>query len=313
MQRTPPPKLPSRPSLTVNVYTTLPDATKADLPPKPPTTPTTPTPTQLRNPRGILTPSPSPESRSKKSRRGQKRAYAYSTDAIVVPLQTISTLAPERAGQTPLNNHKYDGAGDYRPTEHPAKKMCPQSFNAVSVSQANGNANEAVAGKTTQREVRYVSKLDETQLELQIIHNKLLGGATTLTAQDQYFLRRQINNKHTKISPLMVHLLIDQVTNKTHELSYAIMDWAHKRHETQLLENILVDRLYNFDVEASFEQGLMSIREVSNLMDCQIVLECVRMGRVPKAKTTRIDLSTDSDMNEGDTGSEDMDLSDNSD
>ena len=311
MQRTPPPKLPSRPSLTVSVYTTLPDASKADLPPKPPTTPTTPTFSQLRNPRGVLTPSPSPEPRSKKAHRGQKRTYPYSSDAIVVPLQTTQTL--KRPRDVPINSHKYDDAGEYKSIERPAKRVCPPSFPTTGVYGTMITQDEPMDGKINHQAFEYTSKPDEAQLELRLIHNKLLGGATALTAQVHYYLRRRMTTNVMKLSPLLVHLIIEQVVNKTHELSYAIMDWAHKRHEKQLLEDVLTDRLYKFDVEAAFNEGLMSIREVSNLMDCQIVLECVRMEQVRGAKAVPADVGTYSDANESDTGSEEMDMSDNSD
>ncbi|KAK5627868.1 hypothetical protein RRF57_003583 [Xylaria bambusicola] len=310
MQRMPTPKLPSRPPLTVNVYTTLPDASKAGLPPKPPVTPTRPVSTKFRIPRTVLTLSPESESKSKKTHRGQKRTYPYPSDAIIVPLQTTST--PDRVRNSYLNGHKYDAISQYEPMEYPVK-VRRTSLTAASVHGNTPSHHLQPAVKPIHQDTKYMSKLEEEQLELRLIHNKLLGGATTLTARDQDYLRRQMNSDTTRISPLVVHLIIQQVANKTHELSNEIMEWSQKRHEKQLLKDTLTDRLYNFDVEAAFDEGLMSLREVSSLMDCQIMLECARMGQAHDIKAEYGDLCADLNSDDSDTGSQEMDFSDDSD
>ncbi|KAI0526216.1 hypothetical protein F5B22DRAFT_641364 [Xylaria bambusicola] len=310
MQRTPPLNLPSRPSLAVNVYTTLPDASKAGLPPKPPITPNSPTSTKFSIPRLVLTPSPSPESKSKKTHRGQKRTYSYSSDAIIVPLP--ATPIPDRARNSYLNGHKYDETNRHEHMEYPVK-VRRTSLTATSVHTNNSNHRHQPGVKPIHHEARYISKLEEEQLKLRLIHNKLLGGATTLTVREQDYLRRQMNSDTMRISPLVMHLIIQQVANKTHELSNEIMNWSQKRHESQLLEDVLTDRLYNFDVEAAFDEGLMSPREVSDLVDCQIMLEYIRMGQPQEIKAECDDIRTDSDEDESDTGSQEMDFSDDSD
>ncbi|TGJ80789.1 hypothetical protein E0Z10_g7971 [Xylaria hypoxylon] len=315
MQSTPPPNLPPPmlPPRPLPIYKTLPDASKASLPPKPLITPLGLSPTNFHFPRATLplspsvSLSPSPTPTPMQPNWGQKRKWLYSTDSVPVPLQTNPT--PRSTGDVQFGGRKHDGAGECEAAERAvkARRMNPSSSNS------SHKTNQSPNGRNMYQEPKKISRLEALQIELHLIHNKLLGGATTLTARDQNFLKRQVDDNPAGISALMMNLIIKQVTNKTHNLSYGIMHWAHLRREPQLLEDLLMDRLYNFDVKEAFYEGLMSVREVSDLMDCQTVLQCVRNERTQQARREKVkyaDIDVDEDQCESDTGSLDMDLSD---
>ncbi|KAI0532923.1 hypothetical protein GGR58DRAFT_522253 [Xylaria digitata] len=311
MQRTPPPNLPPRPSLAI--YKTLPDASKADLPPKPPTTPTSLNPTTFHFPSAALTPSPSPS--PNRTSYGQKRTWSLSTDSVVVPLQITPT--PVRTRNVHSNSGIYYNVGEFKAAGRAVKasRMNHGSFSSTSRNTKNNsnsvhNNHRYPNGRNTHQGLGKMCKLEAIKLELRLIHNKLLGGATTLAARDQDFLRRQMDDNPTSIPTLMMKLLINQVLNKTYDLLYGMMHWAHRRCENHLLEDLLTDRLHNFDVKEAFIEGLMSVHEVSDLMDCQIVLQCVRNERAEHARKEQAKCDVGAYQYESDTGSLDMDLSD---
>ncbi|KAI1426110.1 hypothetical protein F5Y12DRAFT_794843 [Xylaria sp. FL1777] len=306
MQRTPPLNLPPRPIMAVQTYKTLPDASKAGLPPKP-VTPTSFSSTTFPYPRGILTPDPSPE--AKAIYRCQKRKYSHSDDSINFPLQTTPT--PKRTRYNDLNGHSYHSIDKGEVTGH-ATKTGPTSPNNAGTRNRTYDYHKAWNIRTMHKEIPYMSKQEQTLFDIRRLHNKLLGGATTITKKDQSFLGRQIGSNPANISGLMMKLIIKRVTNKTPDLSYAIMNWANMKGENQLLEDVLVDWLYNFDMEEAFHEGLMSVQEVSNLMDCQTVLECIRNKPTKKAREAKREYANTSvdAQYESDAGSLSMDLSD---
>ncbi|KAI0971108.1 hypothetical protein F4678DRAFT_461652 [Xylaria arbuscula] len=313
MQRTPPPRLPPRPMLAVSIYKTLPDASKADLPPKPVTTPTSSSPTMFRFPRTALTPETSPE--AQKRFCGQKRKYPYSDDNNHYPVLLPTTSTPKRSRYTYKyhDGRSYDGIGDRKEAERftDIQQAIPTNTGPYNPIY---NYHQTSSVKPTHQGVQYARKQDPTLLEVQLIHNKLLGGATSLTKKDQSFLQHQMNNNPVKIPALMVRLIIKQVTNKTSGLSYGIMHWANRKNEPGLLEEVLTDWLYNFDVDEAFDEGLMSIQEAANLMDCQIVLECIRRDRMERARDEKTECECvypDADTPyDSDARSQSMDLSD---
>jgi hypothetical protein len=125
----------------------------------------------------------------------------------------------------------------------------------------------------------HASEKEDPISGLQRIHNQLLRGATTLTKAEQDLVTAQMTVDYAYLSPLMMRLVVDRVANKTHQLSYAIAHWAHRRGDLWLVEDALADRLFRFDVGAAFDERLMSVDEVAALMDCQMVLHHVRMER----------------------------------
>lgn len=70
-------------------------------------------------------------------------------------------------------------------------------------------------------------------------------------------------------------LIVTRVTNRAYQLSYRVMLWAYQNGESELLEHTLTNLLYYFDIAQAFDEGLMSVTEVSDLMDCQIVLDYI--------------------------------------
>ncbi|KAI1313498.1 hypothetical protein F5Y03DRAFT_389796 [Xylaria venustula] len=313
MQRTPPPKLPPRPMVAVSTYKTLPDASKADLPPKPATTPKSLSPTMLHFPRAALTPETSPE--SQRRFYGQKRKYPYSDDNNHYPVLLPTTPTPKRIRYTYNYHHgrNYDGIDDIKEAKHFTNI---QQATPTNTGPHGGiySHHQTLSVKPTYQGVHYSRKYEPKLLEIQLIHDKLLGGATSLTKKEQNFLQYQMNNNPVKISALMVTLIVKQVTNKTSGLSYGIMHWANRKNEPGLLEEVLTDWLYNFDVDEAFNEGLMSVQEASNLMDCQIVLECIRRDRIERArheKPERECVGPDADSQyDSDARSQSMDLSD---
>ncbi|KAI1743457.1 hypothetical protein F4680DRAFT_444742 [Xylaria scruposa] len=292
MQYKPSPlKLPPRPSLTVGIYKTLPDASNADLPPKPPITPNTPnslSPPRFRFPRAALTPSPN------KTSHYRKRKYSP-TDSIVVPLQHDETA--ERAAKVRRTTLRGVTVNDHK-----------ESNNDVT-----SNRQLPSSGKTIHWQPPGMTELMRPRIKLQLIHDTLLGGAKTITARDQEFLADQLHKDPACVSALMMWLVAKQVTNKTYNLSYEILHWAHNHNELELMEYILTDRLYAFDMEEAFEQGLMGTQEVVDLMDYQELLSRIREKRLEAQKKltgpSATSTSFDADHSESDTGSADMDLS----
>ncbi|KAI0431406.1 hypothetical protein F5Y09DRAFT_340675 [Xylaria sp. FL1042] len=312
MQRTPPPTLPRRPTPAGVTYKTLPDASKAALPPKPPIAPINFSPSKFPIQRVALTPHNSPEHNP--IHYGQKRKFSHFNDYVAIPLQTSPT--PKRTKYTYKHDdsHKYDGAGEFERKQHVTKTLT-KSPNVTSANNNNAyNARQSPNIKSTHQKVQNTRKKNPAILNIQLIHDKLLGGATTLTKKDQGYLQYQMSNNSTLIPPLMVELVIKRVTNKTPDLSYGMMYWANQRKQPHLLESVLMDWLYNFDVNEAFDEGLMSVQQVANLMDCQITLECIRDDRIKQAQETKIqraNINTDIDAQyESDARSLSMDLSD---
>ncbi|TRX91809.1 hypothetical protein FHL15_007362 [Xylaria flabelliformis] len=285
-----PPKLPPRPSMIVSIYKTLPDASNADLPPKPPVTPNSLSPSRFQFPQAALTSSPN------KTTHYRKRKYSPPTDSIVVPLQYDETA--ERSAKfhrttlnrTTVNNHK--DTNNYITSN----KRAPSS------------------SKTMNRQPQDITGPKTPRIKLQLIHDTLLGGAKSITTRDQEFLAEQLHNSPACVSALMVWLVAEQVTKKTYNLSHGILHWARDNSEIELVEYILKDILYAFDVEEAFEQGLMGIMEVTDLIEHQILLHVEREKRLEKpqkklAEHSATSASFDADLCESDIGSTDMDLS----
>ncbi|RYC61238.1 hypothetical protein CHU98_g4970 [Xylaria longipes] len=312
MQRTPPHKLPSRPPLTVGIYKTLPDASNANLPLKPPITPTSLSPTSFRFPQPLLTPS------LNKTSRRQKRTYSQSNDNnVVVPLQQHP--ARDSTKIAPYSGAGYDGVGEGEAPER-AVKVRKTTLNSTIADSHNNNNNGTTCNYNKPSPAAMVHQQPPNitrPTKLQLIHDMLLQGAKTLTTSDQDYLTDQLHENLPCISALFMWLVAKQVTNKTHNLSYGVIHWAHNNKEHDLMEYMLTDRLYGFDMEEAFDEGLMGIKEVMDLMDCQMVLRCVRMERkerLEKAQKkmvehTKTNASRDADHCESDLGSADMDLS----
>ncbi|KAI0187744.1 hypothetical protein EV127DRAFT_498695 [Xylaria flabelliformis] len=291
-----PPKLPPRPSMTVSIYKTLPDASNADLPPKPPITPNSLGPSRFQFPQAALTPSPN------KTTHHRKRKYSPPSDSIVVPLQYDETA--ERAAKfhrTTLNRTTVNTHED-------------------SNNYVTSNKRAPSSSRFMHRQPQDITRPKTPQIRLQLIHDTLLGGAKSITTTDQEFLAEQLYNNPACISALMVWLVAEQVTKKTYNLSHGILHWARGNSEIELVEYILTDLLYAFDVEEAFEQGLMGIMEVTDLIEHQILLHNIQMERekrekrLEKAQKKLAEHSTtsasfDADHCESDTGSTDMDLS----
>ncbi|KAI0862371.1 hypothetical protein F4860DRAFT_513080 [Xylaria cubensis] len=297
MQHKPsPPKLPPRPSMTISIYKTLPDASNADLPPKPPITSNSLSPSRFQFPQAALTPSPN------KTTHNRKRKYSPPSDSIVVPLQYDETA--ERAtkfhrttlNRTTVNTHK-------------------DSNNKVTFTQRAPSSSRFM-----HRQPPDITRPKTPQIKLQLIHDKLLAGAKTITTRDQEFLAEQLHNNPTCVSALMVRLVAEQVTEKTYNLSRGMLLWARGNSELELVEYILTDLLYTYDVEEAFEQGLMGIREVTDLIEHQILLHDIQVERekrekhLEKAQKKLAEHSTtsasfDADHCASDIGSTDMDLS----
>lgn len=237
MQCTPPklppqprPKLPSRPPpLTINIYKTLPDASNADLPPRPLITPTSLSPTSYQFPQ--IPPSPS------KTPRGRKRTYSRSNDSVVVPLQHHPS--PTKTKNVPYAAKK-DGVVEVETAERAVKvrRIAPES---TVVDSRNVNNKETTGNHN--RPSQNMTRLEMARLKLQLIHDMLLGGARTLTERVQDYLADLLHDNLTCISALTVWLVAKRVTNKTYNISYAIIHWGHRNGELELMEYMLKERL----------------------------------------------------------------------
>ncbi|KAI1752908.1 hypothetical protein F4782DRAFT_546202 [Xylaria castorea] len=315
MQRTPPPQLPPRPPLTVGIYKTLPDASNADLPPKPAITPTSLSPTSFQFPQVAVT------SSSNKPLHGRKRKYSHSNDSIVVPLQYYP--AQDGINNATYHSAGHEGVGEGETAER-AVKVRRKSSNSTIVDRHKNSNDDATCeyhqpslGMVMHQQFPDMTRSETPRVKLQLIHDMLLGGAETLTTRDQDYLVNRLHENLACISAMMMWLVAKQVTNKTYNLSYGIIHWAHNNSKLELMEYMLTDRLYAFDIEGAFDEGLMGIKEVMDLMDCQLVLRCVRMERkkrpegAHKKSAERPETSSglDADHCESDTGSADMDLS----
>ncbi|KAI0455560.1 hypothetical protein F5B21DRAFT_523308 [Xylaria acuta] len=318
MQCTPPPRLPSRPPLTVGIYKTLPDASNAGLPPKPPITPTSLSPTGLQFPRATLTPSPNTAS------YGRKRTYSCSNGSVVVPLQHYP--AQDCTKNAPYYGDSCNGGGEGKTAER-AIKVRRTTLNNTIVDSRNtsnndttGNYHQPSPGAIVRQHPPNMNRSEIARTKLQLIHDTLLRGGKTIATRDQDYLADQLHENIACISAPMMWLVAKQVTNKTYNLSYGIIHWAHNNGKLELMEYMLTNRLYTFDVEEAFDEGLMGTKEVVDLMDCQTVLRCVRMelkerkermerAQKETAEHPNTNASFDAGHGESDTGSADMDLS----
>ncbi|KAI0444642.1 hypothetical protein F4803DRAFT_548886 [Xylaria telfairii] len=307
----PPPKLPSRPPpLTINIYKTLPDASNADLPPRPLLTPTSLSPTGYQFPQ--IPPSPS------KTPRGRKRTYSRSNDSVVVPLQ--HHLSPTKTKNAP-HAAKEDGVVEVETAER-AVKVRRTAPDSTVVDSRNVNNNATTVNRN--HPSKNMTRLEMAQLKLQLIHDMLLRGTRTLTERVQGYLAELLHDNLACISVLTVWLVAKQVTNKTYNISWAIMHWGHKNGKLELMEYMLKERLYDFDMEQAFDEGLMTVKEVNDLMDCQSVL-CRVLKELKKIKERKerkeLEEAAEKEMTEqpktdasvdhctSDAGSADMDLS----
>ncbi|RWA11812.1 hypothetical protein EKO27_g3320 [Xylaria grammica] len=303
MKHRQPPKLPPRPPSAIRIYKTLPDASKADLPPKPVTTPTSSSPIKFHFQQALIpTPSPSPNRLS----CGQKRPWSRSTDNVPVPLPNTPT--PIRIKDMHFGSRTYHSICNYKVAGRAVKtrRIHP---GGNSGSSAYNNYQYPNDTKMLQPPKK-MSDAEAIKVKIQLIHNKLLGGASVLTARDQAFLQNQMDKNPASIPALMMKLIIRRVPKKPHNLSYGIMRWAHRRSEGQLLEDLLTDRLYNFDVKEALDEGLMSVHEMSDLIDCQLVLQCVQIERAEQVQGRKSNYKdTGDDQYESDSGSVDMEMS----
>ncbi|KAI3336952.1 hypothetical protein HD806DRAFT_542709 [Xylariaceae sp. AK1471] len=336
MDCTPPRKLPTRPPpLAITPYKALPNPSKATLPPKPPVTPTSMSPAKFHSPMvSLATPPNTPQINS----NGRPRKYSRANDGFRIPVQQTTPTKIKKttkAKQMPVAGWKNNVV-----VKQGEIAAVPAKFhmNSINTNYNNGNYNNNhynnnnsnykytynhnsgythnnmhMDNKNMTQPPINISKEEATRTGLQGIHNKLLGGATTLTAGEQGFLRQQMNVNCTYLSPMMMRLAVEQVTNKSPDLSYAIAHWAHRKGDLRLVEDALTDRLFNFSIQSAFDEGLMSITEVSALMDCQMVLHHVRKERSEKqmkekeVAERRADAAAD--KADSDTDSVDMDLS----
>ncbi|KAI1164097.1 hypothetical protein F5B18DRAFT_671578 [Nemania serpens] len=304
MQRTPPLNSSSLPSLTIKIYKTLPDASKADLPPKPPVapiTPTSPSPSSFHPPGVLLT------STSNTTTQSRKRTYSNFSNSTFVPLQPPPFT--DSVSNAPSKKVKYNGMQQ----GGLASKTCwvnPASSN----NKTNNHKQRVGSGNVHYQRPPRVTKAQAVRVGLQLIHNKLLVGATTLTKKDQHYLAHQIDENPLSIPGMMMKLIAMQVTNKTHDLAGRMMSWATRNQEPELLEKQIVDLLYHFDADEALDEGLMDIKQVDDLMDIQTMLATVRSKFDSNAQTEKNAHSGDVDGNkcESDSGSTDMELEESS-
>ncbi|KAI2630587.1 hypothetical protein GGS21DRAFT_209238 [Xylaria nigripes] len=106
-----------------------------------------------------------------------------------------------------------------------------------------------------------------TQRELDKLHQQLVNGKTRLTPWDQKYIVSHLESNIVSISSYMMSLVVTQITNKTGYLSRAITRWALRKQHDELLKEAATNELFNFDAEEAFKEGLMSVEEVSELMD----------------------------------------------
>ncbi|KAI0486613.1 hypothetical protein F4859DRAFT_526851 [Xylaria cf. heliscus] len=310
------PKPPARPPLTVNVNTSqaLPNAGKAALPPRPLITPTSLSPTGSQFPQLASVPSPSPTQTPRK----RKRTYSRSNDSVVVPLQHFPVQ--DSTKNTPSNGATCNSVGEGETAERATKVRRITINNNVPNNRNDGNNHatynyhQPSTGTMMHQQAPNMTGPEAARYKVQLIYDMVRGGATTLTTRVQTYLAQQLHENLECISAEMMWLVARQITNKTNSLSYGIIHWAHNHNNLELVEYMLESRLYNFHLEEAFDQGLMDVTEVEDLMDNQTVLHCVRKEREERAQKKATEhpntkASVDADHCESDTGSADMDFS----
>ncbi|KAI0099623.1 hypothetical protein GGR51DRAFT_576220 [Nemania sp. FL0031] len=272
MFHTPPPQTVPQSPLAVKTYKTLPDASKAGLPPKPLVTPTKSSTSQFHSPGTPAMPSP------KRTPRSQKRTFSSSIQSVMVPWRTYPIIIGKGIKSTTTSgvSHNIIDKGNAKVEVEVESADRPAKIRRMSPRGNRSDDTNEVHQQPSGNSIPQTTESDAVRIEVQLIQNKLLGGATALSEGDQDYLRHQIDQESPYISPQVMRLLAMRVTNRNSSLSYNIMFWAHKKGEMKLLEYTLVDLLYFFDMNEAFDQGLMSVSEVSNLMDCQTVLHAIR-------------------------------------
>ncbi|KAI1828215.1 hypothetical protein F4861DRAFT_171596 [Xylaria intraflava] len=103
--------------------------------------------------------------------------------------------------------------------------------------------------------------------ELCTIRKKVVAGKTTLTAWDQKYVTCYLKKDLDGVTSWMIGPISKKITNKADYLTQEIARWAQRNGHSDLLEGAIAEALFNFDVEAAFDEALMSISEVSELMD----------------------------------------------
>lgn len=136
-----------------------------------------------------------------------------------------------------------------------------------------------------------------------------------LTRQDQYYLFRRWKENPSSVPDLMMKLIAEDVTNKTHDLTAIAVIWGIRHNKPKLVASTIENLLYNFDVEEAFKEGLMDVSELEDLMDYQNGLAAVYstfFNDVGKEKKDAHNSKVDGDNRESDAGSTDMELGESS-
>ncbi|KAI1169546.1 hypothetical protein F4777DRAFT_584807 [Nemania sp. FL0916] len=313
MYGTSPQKIPTGRDPNPKIYKILPDASRANLPPRPvnrpprhTTPPPTPGPSVFRSPGVFLTPSPTPSpkkiSHDQKATLGQKRKYSQANDSVVA--QFKSPFLPQKPkAPARYQNNRCDGPGEMSSTERPAKIQRTDNNSTIDrkakhqqppdgttipqehpiIPQARPTVPQAHP-TISQEHLSVLAKIDTDKAVFRLIQDKLLAGATTLTARNQETLRRHVEEDLPHVSPLILGLIGNRVMNKTHKLSYAIVRWAQRNGRADLLENMLIHLLYDLDPLDLFNERLMDMDEMLDLMDCQDLLNKIRDKRTASAE-----------------------------
>ncbi|KAI0199730.1 hypothetical protein F4808DRAFT_471363 [Astrocystis sublimbata] len=307
MQYTPPKvaqRLPPRPPPTATTrYKTFPDASHAELRPKPPVTPT-----KSRYPQRHLALSPS----LKTTYFGRKRTYSQSTNSGKSPM---------------LRPGAHDSANGVT-TERAARVRRLNLSDAISDSSFNGDfrntrdTHQHSPGTTLQKQPLIMAKPETVRTKMREIHDMLLGGGKALEQCQQEYLVKQLRENPEDNFNTIIWLVAKQVPNMIHDLFLEINNWATSHGEVDIIECLLVNRLYAFDMEKAIDQNLMPVAELDELMDFQtdlghvrVKLEDIREKVRNKTAQNLHATKKQVDVNhcESDTGSADMDLSDRDD
>ncbi|KAI1636270.1 hypothetical protein F4809DRAFT_641667 [Biscogniauxia mediterranea] len=115
----------------------------------------------------------------------------------------------------------------------------------------------------------------EEMYQLRQVKRKLRDGARTLEPWEQDLLWRHIDLGRDFLWPT-IELLATQVTNRTPRLTYKVACWFYtRRDDKDTVARLLRERLDNEDDDddGGGAGELMSLDEVDELMDCQILLD----------------------------------------
>ncbi|GAP91067.1 hypothetical protein SAMD00023353_1502020 [Rosellinia necatrix] len=114
---------------------------------------------------------------------------------------------------------------------------------------------------------------------LRITHDRLLKGLETLDADEQKYLSFHLDRNPGCFEAQTVALLTARVGNLSELMISRIMSWGWANGDAAMLEYLLKDRLYNFNIEEAFDQVLMGHDELLDLMCCQDRLAAIQNER----------------------------------